>query len=506
MSSSSYPQRDNSNTGNNSSGASSNSHGGAGSSKVLLSSGIRGEGTWPSFLFSVRRLMSPYRESQKEYSLDCFSQFSRFILLHGLLSICWDSQWRGLLDMGIVSKRRMSEFRLRLVQAIASWREYFDRQLKELNTPDFNLLLSANGEQSYRRRHHHVETSTAIAARHRNLSQNNAVHSSSTDRRSSMTPHLNYYGNSPLLCANWSLYNFGLIALYSDTSSLRTFAEGLSSIGISGSDDPAAAQSSSSMSSSVSSVLASAGNYLGGTQAKDAAAQMSLARQRAVARSLEQLKAQKVVYSWAASEDARWAVWHSAHFLVKVFSNEAMMSQADHMPWCVYIATLSLWAYEVSRAAQSHDELESSRYILNIEQVRQHKGESQSQRQQSQRRRQSAAESPRGGGADESGAAYRRCPFQIDAARAKADALDYVGMVQRFPPKSMQTTPTASEDQHAEAQMGPSPGDAVERRESLVMGLVAHVYGLFSKYDRGLNQNAVPLMYSLLDRYNTAAR
>ncbi|CDK25858.1 unnamed protein product [Kuraishia capsulata CBS 1993] len=97
------------------------------------SDSIPAEGKWPNFLFSLRRLMQPYRHHQKEYPMNCFSQFSRFIFLHGIIGICLDLRWRGLFDLGIVSQRRMVEFSERLETAFFNWRDYFDRQIMITN-------------------------------------------------------------------------------------------------------------------------------------------------------------------------------------------------------------------------------------------------------------------------------------------------------------------------------------------------------------------------------------
>lgn len=436
-------------------------------SKVITNR-IRGEGNWPSLLFSIRRLMSPYRESQKEYSLHCFSQFSRLILLHGLLSICWDSQWRGLLDMGIVSKRRMSDFRIRLIQAISSWREYFDRQLQELNTPDFNLLLSANGEVSYRKTDPDPNRAANITVLNKHEADANAaavpvnttvLNRHNTDEDGENYFQLNYFGNSPLLCANWSLYNFSLVALYADTLSLQTFAECMSTYS-------SYMDQEWNRSSNV--------NPDGESTPKETSL---LARQQAVARSLEQLRAQKVVYGWAATEDSKWAVWHCAHFLSKVLSNRALLSQADYVPWCVYLSVLCVWAYEVAQAAQSsQDELSSAPYIIN---------EGSEGNEKKDKR------------------------FKVNEHKARHDAFEYLAMVQRVPPKSIHTTPTASEDNlYSSQQQHVKTGalkESSSERQVLIMSLVAYVYVIFEKYDRGIVVTSKPLLYGLLDQYNNGA-
>lgn len=454
-----------------------NSVDGNGKEKVVLTSRIRGEGSWPSLLFSIRRLMSPYRESQKEYHLDCFSQFGRLILLHGLLSVCWDSQWRGLLDMGIVSKRRMSDFRVRLVQAISSWREYFDRQLRALNTPDFNLLLSNNGERTCQNSsglNNVARAASGVRSRH----DGNNTKNTNGDR-------LNYYGNSPLLCANWSLYNFSLVALYADTLSQQTFAECMSTY---------SPYSNTGTNANISNVSNAANTNDNSSISLDPSS--SLARQQAVARSLEQLKAQKVVYAWAATEDAKWAVWHCAHFLTKALSNNALLSQADHVPWCVYLATLCMWSYEVAQAAQSsQDELSSTPYITQVEGKGQASGPSLS---------------------PYSGLSNFNPSFIVNKEKSREDALEYLAIVQRIAPRSAQTTPSASDgmlhnsSQNPNSQQQPQSSNSsafpksivTSERQMFVMALVAYVYVMLEQYDRGVVINAKPLLYGLLDRYS----
>lgn len=95
------------------------------------------EGDWPDFLWSLRRLMQPYQKFQKEYHTNCFSQFSRLILLHGILNITWDLKSRSLLDLGFLSKKSLVLLLGRLNLALLNWKGYFEKQIKLSNRAKF---------------------------------------------------------------------------------------------------------------------------------------------------------------------------------------------------------------------------------------------------------------------------------------------------------------------------------------------------------------------------------
>ncbi|KAG7749791.1 hypothetical protein KL929_004832 [Ogataea haglerorum] len=145
---------------------------------------VKEEGSWPNFLFSLRRLMQPYREHQKEYNMNCFSQFSRLIFLQGLISITWDLRWKGLQDLGIVSKRKMDTLTLRLQDAYNQWREYFDFQITTTN----NIFMNKN------------------------------------DLKSTTLAYLNRYDTSPIFWNNLTQYQFGLLLLHVDTIAVYKLA------------------------------------------------------------------------------------------------------------------------------------------------------------------------------------------------------------------------------------------------------------------------------------------
>ncbi|ABN64265.2 C2H2 zinc finger protein, partial [Scheffersomyces stipitis CBS 6054] len=144
---------------------------------------VKAEGNWPEFLWSLRSMMMPYKESQKEYSLDCYSQFSRSILLHGIISICWDMRWRGLFDLGIVSKKKLSDLSGKLLRAFYNWKGYLDLHISSAN----ERALGKN-----------VDSEPSVG--------------------------LNDYGLSPAFWSNLSSYQLGLISLFADTASIVKYA------------------------------------------------------------------------------------------------------------------------------------------------------------------------------------------------------------------------------------------------------------------------------------------
>ncbi|KAK6463259.1 fungal-specific transcription factor domain-containing protein [Scheffersomyces coipomensis] len=140
-------------------------------------------GEWPSFLWSLRSMMLPYKEDQKEYSMDCYSQFSRFIILHGLVSICWDMRWRGLFDLGIVSKKKLNDLSGKLQRSFTNWRGYLDLHIANAN--DYAI---------------------------------------GNNRKLNSTVALNNYGLSIMFWANITSFQLALVSLYADTASIVKFA------------------------------------------------------------------------------------------------------------------------------------------------------------------------------------------------------------------------------------------------------------------------------------------
>ncbi|SEI35459.1 YALIA101S07e01684g1_1 [Yarrowia lipolytica] len=225
---------------------------------------------WPSLLFCVKRIMSDYEEDQQEYPLACFSQFSRLLLLHGILNICLDLQHR------MVSKK--TDYKTKMVVAFMSWRGYFDRQLREINR-EFQLtnIMAENAA--------HLKDETNASALLGNMSGNEDI-----------TLQFNNYGNTPLLCSNWSLFSVGLMTLFVDTQMLRQYTG-----------------TASSPSERVTATL----------------------RQ------------------WANGHDVTWAVWYANQLLGRVFQNEALPFLADHVAWGMFSACLTLYTFESLRRSNS---------------------------------------------------------------------------------------------------------------------------------------------------------
>ncbi|KAH3662171.1 hypothetical protein OGAPHI_005419 [Ogataea philodendri] len=145
---------------------------------------IKEEGKWPNFLFSLRRLMQPYKEHQKEYNLNCFNQFSRLIILQGLISITWNLKWKGLQDLGIASKKKLESLTIKLQDAFDRWRDYFDYQIHTTNTAVMKRNPPENKDLTY----------------------------------------LNRYDTSPIFWNNLTQHQFGLLLLYVDTHALQNLA------------------------------------------------------------------------------------------------------------------------------------------------------------------------------------------------------------------------------------------------------------------------------------------
>ncbi|ODV97466.1 hypothetical protein PACTADRAFT_2033 [Pachysolen tannophilus NRRL Y-2460] len=110
--------------------------------------------------------------------MNCFSQYSRFISLHGLLNICYDLKYRGLFDLGILTKKRLFDLVIRLQHAFLSWKDYFDRHISITN-------------------------------------------------RSECDEVLNDYSASPIFWSNLTIFKIALISLYVDTSTILKYSSNL---------------------------------------------------------------------------------------------------------------------------------------------------------------------------------------------------------------------------------------------------------------------------------------
>jgi hypothetical protein len=149
---------------------------------------VKPEGKWPNFLFSLRVMMQPLSNDDEnlEYHFDCFSQFSRFVFLHGVLSLVKELRssnnmmMTGLRDPTF-SSNRVNILAAKIEKAFFCWRSYF----------------------------------------HYNITQANAV----SLAKSKLGTILNVYDTSPMFWANITLLNVGLLGLYCNFDLLVQFSK-----------------------------------------------------------------------------------------------------------------------------------------------------------------------------------------------------------------------------------------------------------------------------------------
>lgn len=134
---------------------------------------VKGESRWPNFLWSLRRLMQPFIDSQeREYHINCFSQYSRFVFLHGLLSLVRELRTRNIFMFDIKDNGdRLGAVAAKIEHAFFSWRSYFHSNITIANAASLS-----NGPELL----------------------------------------LNSYDSSPSFWANITLLNAGLMGLYCD--------------------------------------------------------------------------------------------------------------------------------------------------------------------------------------------------------------------------------------------------------------------------------------------------
>lgn len=138
-------------------------------------------GKWPTFLWTLKSMMNELTELTRTYLVDCFSLYSRYILLHGLMRICWDMRGQGLLDLGVVTQRKLMDFYKKIERGFGDWKTQFDFHVRTYNEQVKN--------------------------------------SSDTDSQA-----MNNYGPTNALWANISFYYTGLFCLYADISVIRKYA------------------------------------------------------------------------------------------------------------------------------------------------------------------------------------------------------------------------------------------------------------------------------------------
>ncbi|SGZ59019.1 CIC11C00000004317 [Sungouiella intermedia] len=139
---------------------------------------VKNEGRWPNFLWSLRRLTQS--RDYKEYHCDCFPQYSRYIFLHGVLSLVRELRTMSILDVENVSDNRMDFMAYNIEKAFFSWKTYFHAHIAESNAATFE-----DGSVSL----------------------------------------MNDYGASPLFWSNITLFNLGLLGLYCEFTLLLKFKE-----------------------------------------------------------------------------------------------------------------------------------------------------------------------------------------------------------------------------------------------------------------------------------------
>lgn len=159
-------------------------------------------GKWPSFSWGLKSLMMEYRENQREFSLNCYSLFSRYILLHSLVRVCWNMRGHGLLDLGIVSENKLNDFFKKLEMGFANWKGYFDLHIKLYD----DQLKTVDPKNTANRINDNCDEE---------IDKNSEIRSQ---------VFLNNYGPTNACWANLSFFYTGLFTLYADISSLSKFA------------------------------------------------------------------------------------------------------------------------------------------------------------------------------------------------------------------------------------------------------------------------------------------
>lgn len=102
---------------------------------------VKSESRWPNFLWSLRRLMQPFRKNQEEYHFNCFSQYTRFIMLHGVLSLVGEFRNMSVIDLGNI-KERLKMMGGKLEQSFFTWNGYFNHNIRKVNEASLNGIES----------------------------------------------------------------------------------------------------------------------------------------------------------------------------------------------------------------------------------------------------------------------------------------------------------------------------------------------------------------------------
>lgn len=262
-----------------------------------LANNIPEEGSWPSFLWSVKRLLQTYDDSDVEYVSNCFSQYSRLILLHGLLSICSDMQWRGLMSLGIVSKQEIINFSNLIEAGFTSWRGYFDHQVVLSNS----ISTTEGSDYPY----------------------NGKI--------------LNDYSISPAYYTNMFIYLIGSLCLHTDLAAIEQYV-GLLTPLVENRDPSTSPHSVCSDSSSSES-----GDIDNGILLE------------------QKIRLQRKLHAWGKSRESQTAITVLFELLRLAASNEDLTFKIPQMSFGVYSAALVLWCfYVVNEGHQKGDSADIS--------------------------------------------------------------------------------------------------------------------------------------------------
>jgi len=243
-------------------------------------------GKWPSFLWFLKSFMTEYKENQREFSLNCYSLFSRYIILHSLVRVCWHTRGHGLLDLGIVSQNKLNEFFNKLELAFANWKGYFDLHIKLYD----DQLKTVDPRNTTNRIHDHGD--------------DEETYNKYAEIRSQVL--LNNYGPTNACWANLSFFYTGLFTLYADISSLSKFAT----------------EYNQSLSTKFHQDI----------------------------KELENERNTILVEQWAKSSNAEIAVIEACKFLTLVYKHEETINTYSHVPPSVLIATIIIWCFEKKNA------------------------------------------------------------------------------------------------------------------------------------------------------------
>ncbi|ODQ64878.1 hypothetical protein NADFUDRAFT_51478 [Nadsonia fulvescens var. elongata DSM 6958] len=254
----------------------------------------------------------------------------------------------------------------------------------------------------------------------------------SYDQNNPINIEFNDYTNANLLCANWAIHHIGLILMFSHASMLRMF-------------------------SGASSWFPGSGRP----------------------HTRELLASQLAMNNWAASEDAKWAVWFSTQFLRRIFENQNIIYKADHVPWCVFLATLTIWCYQVCRRPQRDDKEQQHGGIFNPQRYFLEK-------------------------IDGTGG-YDHSVVKVDEALARKDAFAYLRMVESTPPQLADSSLVGANLSERNGNSARGPKSATHSwydQDKASIGLVAYSYSIVQRSPRGLSGFICDKLLEAVTKFN----